>query len=152
PGMHEYELGALIEYVFHREGAESPAFPSISGSGENTTILHYETNRRRTEEGDLVLMDVGAEARGYAAAVTRTIPVDGTFSEEQRIIYELVLAAQTAAIDAVRPGNFFNEPHRVAAEVIAKGLVELGIMRANNAVSAFFPHGTSHYLGLSVHD
>ena len=152
PGMAEYEAEALIEYVFKRNGAEEPGFPSIVGSGENTPVLHYETNRRTMAAGDLVVMDVGAEVRGYSADVTRTVPVDGTFSPEQRAIYELVLRAQEAGIEATRAGRSFQDPGRAATEVIANGLMELGLIAEPAGVRRFFYHGTSHYLGLDVHD
>lgn len=152
PGMYEYEVEALIEYVFRRNGSEYPGFPSIVGSGENSTILHYESNRRRMEAGDMVVMDIGAEYHGYSADVTRTVPVNGTFSEEQRKIYELVLAAQEAGIAATRAGNGFADPHRAAMEVVTKGLIEYGLITDPGDVRRFFNHGTSHYLGLSVHD
>jgi len=151
-GMYEYEVEALIQYVFHRGGSEYPAFPSIVGSGENGVILHYETNRRRMEDGDLVLMDVGAEYHAYAADVTRTVPVNGTFSEEQRALYQLVLDAQEAGIQASRAGNPFDAPHRAALAVLEEGLRRLGLIAGSRTVRDFFPHNTSHYLGLSVHD
>ena len=152
PGTHEYEIEAVIEYVFHRMGAESSGYPSIVGSGENTVILHYESNRRHTEDGDLVLMDVGAEYRGYTADVTRTVPVNGVFSREQRAIYEIVLAGQKAAIEAARPGASFRDPHMAAAAVMADGLIELGLIAEPAQLGRFFFHGASHYIGLDVHD
>lgn len=155
PGWHEYEIEALVEYTFKRSGAEYPAFPSIVGSGENSVILHYETNRRRTEPGDLVVIDVGAEVRGYAADVTRTIPVSGTFSAEQRAIYDLVYRAQEAGIQATRVGASYLAPHRAAETVMAEGLADLGLIRSPsdfNGLRRFFMHATSHYLGLDVHD
>jgi Xaa-Pro aminopeptidase len=118
-------------------------------------ILHYETNRRQLRAGDLVLMDIGAEVHGYAADITRTVPVSGTFSTEQRAIYEIVLRAQDAGIQATRAGASFGAPHQAAARVLAAGLAQLGLIA--NATDAaglgrFFMHGTSHYLGLDVHD
>lgn len=151
-GMHEYELEAIMEMHFHRRGAESPGYTSIVGSGPNSCILHYSTNRRRTEAGDLVLMDCGAELHGYSADLTRTIPISGRFTEEQRAIYELVLRAHAAAIDQCRSGNSFWAPHMTAARIIADGLIRLGILRDAKQVHRYFPHGTSHYLGLDVHD
>jgi Xaa-Pro aminopeptidase len=154
-GWAEYEIEALVEYTFKRSGAEQPGFPSIVGSGENSVILHYETNRRTTEPGDVVVIDVGAEFHGYSADVTRTVPVDGRFSEEQRAIYDLVYRAQEAGIEATRAGNAFGRPHQVAAEVLADGLAELGLIRSpedRQGLARFFMHGTSHYLGLDVHD
>lgn len=155
PGMHEYEAEALVEYVFKRNGAAYPGFPSIVGSGENSVILHYETNRRRMEAGDMVVIDVGAEYHGYSADVTRTYPVDGVFSPEQRAIYELVLRAQEAGIEEARPGNAFVAPHQAALAVLGRGLAELGLIRSPTDIEGlrrFFMHGTSHYLGLDVHD
>ena len=152
PGMHEYEVEALIEYVFKRNGAEYTGFPSIVASGENSTVLHYESNRRRMGDNDVVVMDIGAEYHGYSADITRTVPVDGTFSPEQKAIYELVLEAQAAGIDASRAGNMFNDPDAAAREVIGAGLVELGLIENAEESRRFFVHGTSHYLGLYVHD
>ncbi len=152
PGMHEYEVEALVEYVFHRNGAEHPGFPSIIGSGENSVILHYETNRRRMQGGDVVVMDIGAEYHGYSADVTRTVPVNGRFTPEQRAIYEIVLRAQEAGIAAARAGAPFGEVHRAAARVVAEGLRELSLITDDQEVRRFFMHGTSHYLGLYVHD
>jgi Xaa-Pro aminopeptidase len=155
PGMHEYEVRALVEYVFARNGAEHTGFPSIVGSGENSVILHYETNRRRMEDGDLVLMDIGAEYHGYAADITRTVPVNGVFSPEQRTIYELVLRAQEAGIEATRAGSAYAAPHQAAARVLAQGLADLGLISGptdSNGLRRFFMHATSHYLGLDVHD
>lgn len=152
PGMHEYELEAVMESEFLRRGSESPGYPSIVGSGPNTCILHYESNRRRTEPGDLVLMDCGAEYHGYSADITRTFPVSGTFTPEQRAIYEIVAEAQREAIDACRAGNSFLLPHRKAVRVIAAGLVRLGIIHDEAEYIKHFMHGTSHFLGLDVHD
>jgi len=152
PGIAEYELEATMEYEFARHGAESPGYPSIVGSGPNACILHYESNRRRTAAGDLVLMDCGAEYRGYSADITRTFPVSGKFTPEQRTLYDLVLKAQEAGIDACRPGNFFIDTHRRALEVLGEGLAKLGIIDDVSEVARYFPHGTSHYLGLDVHD
>lgn len=152
PGMHEYELEALVEYVFHRNGAESPGFPSIVGSAENSTILHYNTNRRQMQADEVVVLDIGAEYHGYTADVTRTLPVDGTFSEEQRAIYEIVLAAQNAAIDLARAGQPYGSGNEEAGRIITEGLERLGILKPDGDMRAFFMHGTSHYLGLYVHD
>jgi Xaa-Pro aminopeptidase len=152
PGMHEYEIQGIVEHVFMQEGAERPGFNSIVASGENSVILHYSTNRRQMEDGDVVVIDIGAEYRGYVADVTRTIPVNGRYSNEQRAIYELVLKAQQAGIDAAVAGAPFSEPGRVATEVIAEGLMELGLIDRPQEVRRFFMHGTSHYLGLYVHD
>ena len=152
PGLREYEIEAVIEYVFHRGGAEHAGFPSIVGSGENSVILHYESNRREMEDGDLVVMDIGAEYRGYSADVTRTVPVSGRFSDPQRLIYEGVLEAQEAAIAAARVGAGFQDLNAAASAVLADRLVELGIIADPAELRSFFPHGVSHYLGLDVHD
>jgi Xaa-Pro aminopeptidase len=155
PGWTEYQIEALIEYTFKRNGSEHPGFPSIVGSGENSTILHYETNRRTTQPGDVVVIDIGAEFHGYTADITRTIPLTGRYSPEQRAIYELVYAAQEAGIRASRAGNAFRAPHEAASRVLAEGLARLGLISSPNdqaGVRRFFMHGTSHYLGLDVHD
>ncbi|MBT8398902.1 MAG: aminopeptidase P N-terminal domain-containing protein [Rhodothermia bacterium] len=152
PGMHEYEVEAVIEYVFRKNGSEYPGFPSIVASGENATILHYTTNRRRMQAEDMVVMDIGAEYHGYSADVTRTVPVSGSFSEEQRAIYELVLEAQQAGIEATQAGAPYQAPHEAASGVITAGLVDLGVMTGPEELRRFFMHGTSHYLGMSVHD
>ncbi len=155
PGWTEYQIEALVEYTFAREGAERPGFPSIVASGENGVLLHYDTNRRTTKPGDLVVVDVGASYHGYTADVTRTYPLQGAFTPDQRRIYDIVLEAQKAGIAAVRPGAPFGAPGKAASEVLARGLAELGLIGGSRdimALSRFFPHGTSHYLGLDVHD
>jgi Xaa-Pro aminopeptidase len=155
PGWTEYQIEALVEYTFKRNGSEFPGFPSIVGSGENSTILHYETNRRTTEPGDVVVIDIGAEFHGYTADVTRTIPLGGRYSPEQRAIYEVVYAAQEAGIEASRAGNDFRAPHLAAQRVLAQGLARLGLISSADDLGGlrrFFMHGTSHYLGLDVHD
>ncbi|MEZ6187691.1 MAG: aminopeptidase P family protein [Planctomycetota bacterium] len=141
PGLYEFEVQGVIEYLFTRYGAQREGFATIVGGGPNSCVLHYVKNRRRLEAGDLVVMDVGAEAYGYSADVTRTVPVSGTFTPRQREIYELVLRAQRAGIEAVKPGATVREVHRAAAKVIQDA-----------GYGASFPHGTSHWLGLDVHD
>jgi len=155
PGWGEYEIEAVIEYTFQRMGSERPGFPSIVGSGENSVLLHYDTNRRITRAGDLVVMDVGASYRGYTADVTRTVPVDGRFTPEQRAIYDIVLEAQEAAIAAVKAGVSFGAPGEAASRVLAAGLARLDLLDGPGdfrGLRRFFPHGTSHYLGIQVHD
>jgi Xaa-Pro aminopeptidase len=152
PGMHEYELEAIMEYNFKRLGAEEPGYPSIVGSGSNSCILHYESNRRQTEPGNMIVMDCGAEYHGYSADVTRTIPIGGKFSPEQRAIYDLVLDAQKEAIGLCRVGASFQDPHRKAVEIIGSGLVKLGIISDESEYMKYFMHGTSHFLGMDVHD
>ena len=152
PGIHEYELEAIMEYEFRRRGSEDPGYPSIVGSGPNTCILHYETSRRQSQPGELVVMDCGAEYHGYSADITRTFPVDGRFTTEQRAIYDLVYEAQEAGIRMCAPGNSFFDPHREAMRIIGEGLVRLGIINLSSQAGRYFPHGTSHWIGLDVHD
>ncbi len=149
PGMWEYELEAIIEYNFRRRGAERVGFPSIVGSGPNSTVLHYDKSRRRMEAGDLVVTDVGAEFGYYTADVTRTFPVSGRFTERQRAIYELVLGAQQAAIDAVRPGVTLGELTRIARGYMQENS---GTLCGDVTCDRYFVHGLSHWLGMDVHD
>lgn len=148
-GMHEYELEAVVEYVFRSLGAERVGFPTIVGSGPNSVILHYDRNRRKTEAGDLVVIDAGAEYSYYTADVTRTFPVSGKFTPRQRDIYELVLATQKAAIAAVRPGATVWELEGVARRYMRENSGELcGAATCDR----YFVHGLSHWLGMDVHD
>ncbi len=149
PGMHEYELEAIVEYVFRANGAERVAFPTIVGSGPNSVTLHYDTNRRQTTESDLVVIDAGAEYRYYAADITRTFPVDGRFSERQRAIYELVLATQQAAIDAVRPGITVWQLEGIARRYMRE---HSGDLCGDRTCDRYFQHGLAHWLGMDVHD
>ncbi|WP_139925326.1 aminopeptidase P family protein [Hymenobacter sp. DG01] len=152
PDMGEMELQGLHEYVYKKYGAEFEGYPSIVGAGSNACILHYTENDKTQVKNDLLLMDCGAEYHGYSADVTRTIPPSGKFSPAQRQIYELVLAAQDAGFAACKPGNEFQAPHKAAQKVITDGLLRLGIIKKPEEVRTYFPHGTSHYLGLDVHD
>ena len=152
PGMFEYQAQAIMEYEFKSGGAEFVAYSSICGSGENSCTLHYDKNDRLMQQGDLLLADCGAEYHGYCADVTRTLPVSGHFTEAQRQIYELVLKAQEAGIAACLPGNTFDAQRKVAQETIAEGLVALGIIKEASAYRTYFMHGTSHFVGLEVHD
>ena len=152
PNMTEYQSEAIVEYVFKKNGAEYPGFPSILGGGENSCIIHYTSNRKKLKGNNLLVSDIGAEYHGYTADVTRTIPVDGHFSVEETIIYNLVLKAQQAGIDSSKAGNKFWEPHNAATKIITDGLLELGIIEKSYHVQRYFMHGTSHYLGLDVHD
>lgn len=151
PRMSETEIQGIHEFVFKKYGAEYEGYPSIVGAGHNGCILHYIENIKPTVGTDLVLMDLGAEYRGYTADVTRTIPADGTFSKEQEIIYNIVLEAQEAGFAQCVPGNDFQAPHRAARDVIDRRLAEVGIIQEGQR-HTYFPHGTSHYLGLDVHD
>ena len=159
PGMYEYEVEAELLYEMTRRGSRSVAYPSIVAGGANACVLHYARNRDRLADGDLLLIDAGAEYEYYAADITRTFPVNGRFSPEQRAVYELVLAAQEAAIEQVRPGNTFDDPHRAAVDVIARGLIELGLLKGRprqviqkERYRKFFFHRTGHWLGMDVHD
>lgn len=153
PGMSEMEVQGIHEFVFKKYGAQHVGYPSIVGGGNNGCVLHYIASAKPAIPGnELVLMDVGAEYLGYTADVTRTIPANGRFTKEQRAIYELVLKAQEAGFAQCKVGNAFGAPHQAAQEVIADGLVKLGIIKKREEAQRYFPHGTSHYLGLDVHD
>ena len=152
PDLGEMEVQGLHEFVYRRYGAEFQGYPSIVGGGANGCILHYETNDRQRLDNDLVLMDCGAEYHGYSADVTRTAPPSGKFSPEQRQIYELVLAAQEAGFAACRPGASFDAPNKATQEVVAAGLLRLGLIKKKDDFRRYYPHGASHYLGLDVHD
>ncbi|MBN8589786.1 MAG: aminopeptidase P N-terminal domain-containing protein [Rhodothermia bacterium] len=152
PGMFEYQLEAILEYVYQMNGAAFPGYPSIVGSGENTTILHYNTNRRQIKNGDMILIDAAAEYMGYTADITRTFPANGKFSPEQKAIYELCLKAQNAAADAGKLGTPLNQLSIVAHNVIADGLMELGLLKERSKFRNFTLHGVAHHIGLDVHD
>ncbi len=137
PGMYEYEQQAVIEYCFAKNGAECQGFPTIVGSGPNSCILHYEANRRQMKDGDVVVMDIGAEYQGYSADVTRTIPVDGTFSPRQREIYEIVLRAHDESIKEYKPGALPRVAGEKASDIIAAGLQKLGIIKDKTEVSRY---------------
>lgn len=158
PGIHEYELQAALEHVFRRHDAE-PAYGSIVGVGANACVLHYHANRAQAKAGDLVLIDAGAEYRGYAADITRTFPVDGRFSKEQRALHDLVCAAQAAALAQARPGLAYEAGHSAAVETLTEGLLSLGLLKgtlkqniADGHYKRFYLHKTGHWLGLDVHD
>jgi len=155
PGMYEFEIEAMIEYTFRKYGASMPAFESIIGSGPNAVILHYWQNTRKMENGDLLLMDIGAEYGYYASDITRTIPVIGRFTTEQRKIYDLVLNAQKAAIAEMVPDQYLVEGQNRCNEIIAKGLKELGLITDPESKwqkEFYFLYPISHYVGLNVHD
>jgi Xaa-Pro aminopeptidase len=149
PGMYEYEVEATLEYGFRRRGAERVGFPSIVGSGPNGTILHYDENRRRMEEGELVVIDVGAEYGYYSADLTRTLPVSGRFTARQRRLYDLVLAAQQAAIDSIRPGTSLGTLNQIARTYLRTRSSDLC---GGLGCDQYFIHGLSHWLGMDVHD
>jgi len=149
PGVYEYEVEALIEYTFRRGGAERLGFPSIVGSGPNSVALHYDKNRRRTEAGDVVVMDIGAEFGYLTADVTRTAPVSGTFTPRQRAIYQLVLATQQIAIDSIRPGMDIPRLNQIARSYLR---AHSDTLCGNVTCDKYFVHGLSHWLGMDVHD
>ncbi|KGD64976.1 aminopeptidase [Alcanivorax nanhaiticus] len=159
PGMMEYQLEAEYIHEFMRHGSRSPAYPSIVGGGANGCILHYIDNRQKLKEGDLVLVDAGCELEMYASDITRTFPVNGSFSKPQQALYELVLASQYAAIEATHPDNHWNVPHEQVVNILTQGLLDLGLLKGefNELVETegyrrFFMHRTGHWLGLDVHD
>lgn len=159
PGMMEYEIEALIEYHFRKSGAFAPAYGSIVGGGANATILHYKTNEDELRDGDLLLVDAGAEFRGYASDITRTYPVNGRFTEPQREIYDAVLAAQTQCIEMVKPGVTMDELNNHAIRVLTERMVSLRLLEGETeklieekTYRRFFMHGIGHFLGLDVHD
>ncbi|HEV9038770.1 MAG TPA: M24B family metallopeptidase [Puia sp.] len=152
PGMSEAELQGLQEYVHKKPGAEYVGYPSIVGAGANGCILHYEDNTRVNIGRNLVLMDVGAEYHGYSADVTRTVPSSGRFTPEQRAVYDLVYQAQEAIFPLCHKGTPFADLNKKATEVLAQGLLRLGIIHNASEVSRYYPHGCSHFLGLDVHD
>jgi Xaa-Pro aminopeptidase len=158
PGMYEYQLEAELLYHFQHNGA-GWAYQSIVGGGANSCILHYTENNQVLNDGEMVLIDAGAEYQGYASDITRTFPVNGRFNVAQREIYELVLEAQQAAFKKVKPGNHWNDPHEAAVRVLTRGMVELGLLKGNvrtlikeKAYTRFYMHRTGHWLGMDVHD
>ncbi|MVF11825.1 Xaa-Pro aminopeptidase [Ketobacter sp. MCCC 1A13808] len=159
PGMMEFQLEAEFLHEFGRHGSRFPAYSSIVGGGANGCILHYVENDAELRDGDLVLIDAGAEYQHYAADITRTFPVNGKFSPEQRALYDVVLKAQLAAIKQVKPGNHWNQPHEAAVLVLTKGLLALGLLQGKlseliecEAYKPFYMHRTGHWLGMDVHD
>lgn len=159
PGKFEYEVEAELLHEFMKHGCRSPAYPSIVGGGENGCILHYIENSAKLKDNDLLLIDAGAEYQCYAADITRTFPVNGKFTPAQRALYQVVLDAQYAAIDAVKPGNHWNQPHEAAVQVLTEGLLRLGLLQGNieqlideQAYREFYMHRTGHWLGMDVHD
>lgn len=159
PGMYEYELEAELMRTFMAAGSRWPAYPSIVGTGDNACILHYTQNTDQIKDGDLILIDAGCELDYYASDITRTFPANGKFSEAQRKLYQLVLDANYAAIDVVKPGNNWNDPHEAAVRVLVAGLVEYGLLEGSEeeliesqAYRQFYMHKTGHWLGMDVHD
>lgn len=159
PGIYEYQLEAELLHSFMQQGARFPAYTSIVGGGKNGCILHYVENNEVLKNGDLVLIDAGAELACYASDISRTFPVNGKYSKEQRALYNIVLAAQLAAIEKVKPGNHWNEPHEAAIEVLTQGLLDIGLLKGaleknleEESYKDYYMHRTGHWLGLDVHD
>ena len=163
PGMHEYEIEAELLHEFRRNGAQAPAYNSIVASGANACVLHYSANDALVKDGDLVLIDAGCELDGYASDITRTYPVNGRFSAPQRELYQLVLDAQEAALQAIRPGQPYQSVHDAAVRVLVQGMLDFGLLDqgkyasldeaiASKSYTQFYMHGTGHWLGMDVHD
>jgi len=159
PGMKEYEVEALLEHCFRRHGASGPAYTSIVGAGANATVLHYISNNDELRDGDLLLIDAGAEYRGYASDITRTFPINGRFTKPQREIYQLVLDTQMACVEMVRPGTTHDELKSKSIELLTEGMVRLGLLKGEpkqlikeKKHEQFYMHGLGHMLGIDVHD
>lgn len=152
PGMSETEIQGVHEFVYKKYGSEYEGYPSIVGAGNNGCVLHYIENTKMKVEGDLVLMDLGAEYHGYTADVTRTIPANGAFTNEQRAIYNIVLKAQNAGIAKCTVGAAFWEPNAICQSIVNEGLANLGIIENKDTKHSYLPHGVSHHIGLDVHD
>jgi len=159
PGMYEYQVQAEMECEFRKAGSRYNAYPSIVAGGKNACILHYTENESLLKTGDLLLIDAGAEYGCYAADISRTFPVSGRFSPEQRTLYDIVLAAQESAFEYCSAGNGWNRPHEAAVKVIAQGLLDEGLLRGSleqvletQSYTQFYMHRTGHWLGLDVHD
>jgi Xaa-Pro aminopeptidase len=159
PGMQEYQVEALIEQIFRQRGAAGPAYTSIVGGGPNATVLHYINNDGQLRDGDLLLVDAGAEYKGYASDITRTFPINGRFTAAQRDIYDLVLKAQVSCVEMVRPGVTHDQLKQHSIEVLTEGMVELGLLKGKpeelikeKKYEQFYMHGLGHMLGIDVHD
>ena len=152
PGMAEYQAQADFEYMIRYNGAEGTAFTTIAGSGANGTMLHYDTNLDICEDGSLLLMDLGAKYRGYCADITRTYPVNGTYTERQRQVYDIVLAANREVAKTAKPGMTLKELNEIAKKVLAAGCMKLGLIEKEDEIDTYYMHGVSHHLGIDVHD
>ena len=158
-GWHEYQVEAELAHEFLRSGAQAVAYPSIVAGGPNACVLHYRENSRQLQDGELLLIDAGCEYQGYASDITRTFPVSGRFTGPQKAVYEVVLAAQLACLDAVRPGADFHGYHKTAERVLAQGYIDIGLCRGSldevldtGAYKQFYMHRAGHWLGMDVHD
>jgi Xaa-Pro aminopeptidase len=159
PGLFEYQVEAEFMHEFFRSGCRAPAYTSIVAGGHNACILHYNENNQKLQDGDLLLIDAGCEYEYYASDITRTFPINGKFTPEQKAIYELVLKAQLDAIETVKPGNHWDDPHNMTVKVLTEGLVELGLLKGDvsaliesGAYRDFYMHRAGHWLGMDVHD
>lgn len=152
PGMKEYQAQADFEYTVHDLGADGMAFPTIAGSGANGTMLHYETNRDICQDGTLLLMDLGAKYQGYCADITRTYPVNGTYTPRQRQVYDIVLRANRAVATAAKPRIRLSELNNICKQVLAEGCMELGLIKDAGEIGTYYMHSVSHHLGIDVHD
>lgn len=152
PKMREWEMAAIVEGTYRKGGCEYPGYPSIVGSGMNSCILHYDTVRKEAQDGEIVCMDAAGEYHGYSADVTRTFPVNGTFSPAQKAIYNAVLKAQTVGINACTPGNNFGKISQMISDTLAKELIALGVIANANELGRYYMHGFGHGIGLDVHD
>jgi Xaa-Pro aminopeptidase len=151
PGMYEYQVAAIFDSEFTRRNSRH-AYPPIVAGGNNACVLHYIENNKKLNDGDLLLVDAGCETSGYASDVTRTFPINGSFNDAQREIYEIVLSAQKSAINCIKPGEKVNRPHEIACDIISKGLTKLGIIKDSSGLRDYYMHNTGHWLGLDVHD
>ncbi|MBA4445283.1 aminopeptidase P N-terminal domain-containing protein, partial [Cylindrospermopsis raciborskii CS-506_C] len=159
PGSYEYEIQAEIEHIFRLQGGMGPAYPSIVAAGKNACVLHYIENNYQMQEQELLLIDAGCAYKYYNSDITRTFPINGKFTPEQKALYEIVLEAQKQAIQEVKPGNGFDAPHKKAVQIITEGLIEVGLLKGEvnqliqeGKYKQFYMHRTSHWLGLDVHD
>jgi len=159
PDMYEYQLEATLQHQFAMNGARFAAYNSIVGSGSNACVLHYVENQKKMRSGELVLIDAACEYQNYASDISRTFPVNGSFSPEQKAIYEIVLQANLKAIDEVKPNNHWDKPHEVSVNVICEGLLELGLLEGSleeiiesGSYRQFYMHRVGHWIGLDVHD
>src|SRR5688500_4333985 len=159
PGMREYQLEALIEEIFRKRGAAAPAYTSIVGGGANATVLHYINNDAELRDGELLLVDAGAEYKGYSSDITRTFPINGRYTAAQREIYDLVLKAQVSCVNMVKPGNTHEQLKQHSIEVLTEGMVELGLLQGKpeelikeKKYEQFYMHGLGHMIGVDVHD
>jgi len=159
PGLYEYQIEAEIIHEFIQDGLRAVAYPSIVAGGKNACVLHYTDNREKLRKGDLLLIDAGVECDHYAADITRTFPISGQFSAEQKLLYQLVLDAQTAALHEIQPGVPWNKAHEASVQVLTQGLVDLGLLNGrvsklikDEKYKRFYMHRIGHWLGMDVHD